>query len=119
MRLMKTAFEHLVRSRMCWCCVCLLVAGCAKDEPASELFELLPSSQIGIDFRNEVVEIVELNIVTIEMIYNGAGVVAADFNNDGLHDLFFASKMGKSRLYINQGDYTFRDITETDRKSVV
>lgn len=113
MRLMKTAFENPFRSRKSWLCVVLLVAGCAKDEPASELFELLPSSHTGIDFRNEVVESVELNIVTFEMIYNGAGVVAADFNNDGLQDLFFASNMGKSRLYINQGDYTFRDITET------
>lgn len=110
---MKTAFENPFRSRKSWLCVVLLVAGCAKDEPASELFELLPSSHTGIDFRNEVVESVELNIVTFEMIYNGAGVVAADFNNDGLQDLFFASNMGKSRLYINQGDYTFRDITET------
>src|SRR5690625_1921027 len=113
MRLMIAVFVSPVRSRKCWLCGVLLVAGCAKDEPASELFDLLPSSHTGIDFRNEVVESVELNIVTFEMSYNGAGVVAADFNNDGLHDLFLGSNMGESRLDGNEGDYTFRDITET------
>src|SRR5690625_7958714 len=103
MRLMKTAFENPFRSRKSWLCVVLLVPGCAQDEPAAELFELLPSSHTGIDFRNEVVESVELNIVTCEMIYNGAGVVDADFNNDALQGLFFASNLGQRHLYVNQG----------------
>jgi hypothetical protein len=36
----------------------------------------------------------------------GAGVAAADFNNDGFSD-FYISCFGESRLYVNQGDGTF------------
>ena len=41
------------------------------------------------------------------------GAVAADFNNDGLPDLFVTSYDGRDRLYINQGGGRFRDMTET------
>ena len=35
----------------------------------------------------------------------------ADFNNDGLPDIFFAGNMVSSRLYINQGDLRFDDMS--------
>jgi enediyne biosynthesis protein E4 len=43
--------------------------------------------------------------------YNGAGVGAGDFNNDGLTDLFFASNQGDNKLYINEGKLHFKDVT--------
>ncbi|MEI2748233.1 MAG: VCBS repeat-containing protein [Ferruginibacter sp.] len=43
--------------------------------------------------------------------YNGAGVGAGDFNNDGLVDLFFASNQGQNKLFLNKGGLRFEDIT--------
>ena len=43
--------------------------------------------------------------------YNGAGIGAGDFNNDGLIDLFFASNQGDNKIYLNQGNLKFKDVT--------
>jgi tetratricopeptide (TPR) repeat protein len=39
--------------------------------------------------------------------------VWADINNDGLLDLFVGNESGPSRLFLNQGDGTFRDISHS------
>jgi hypothetical protein len=44
--------------------------------------------------------------------YNGAGVGAGDFNNDGRIDLFFASNQGQNSLYLNEGNMQFKDVTK-------
>ena len=41
--------------------------------------------------------------------YNGAGIAAGDFNNDGLIDLFFASNQGQNKLYLNTGNMHFKE----------
>lgn len=41
----------------------------------------------------------------------GMGVAAADFDNDGWTDLYVTS-YGQNKLYRNNGDGTFRDVTE-------
>jgi hypothetical protein len=43
--------------------------------------------------------------------YNGAGVGAGDFNNDGLIDLFFASNQAQNKMFLNAGKLKFRDVT--------
>ena len=43
----------------------------------------------------------------------GLGVVAADVNGDRLIDLYVANDMGLNFLYLNRGDGTFEDLTET------
>jgi enediyne biosynthesis protein E4 len=40
---------------------------------------------------------------------NGLGVVAADFNRDGLPDLYISNDASPNQLWINQGDGTFVD----------
>ena len=71
----------------------------------------MPPDKTGIDFSNKIVEDENLNILSFEYFYNGAGVGIGDFNNDGLKDIFFSSNMGKSKLYQNKGNFEFKDIT--------
>ena len=77
----------------------------------STKFRLLDSRQTGIDFQNTITETDSFNILTYEYIYNGAGVGAGDLNNDGLPDLVFAGNQFSSRIYLNQGNFRFKDIT--------
>ena len=44
--------------------------------------------------------------------YNGAGVGAGDFNNDGKIDLFFTANQGDNKLYLNKGGLKFEDVTQ-------
>nr|MBI1229110.1 RNA-binding protein [Cytophagales bacterium] len=60
-----------------------------------------------------------LNVLTFEYFYNGAGVGVGDFNQDGLEDLFFTSNMGESALYLNEGNFRFRDITPSSGISTI
>lgn len=79
----------------------------------AHLFTNLPSSQTGVNFRNTLVETPDLNIVTYEYFYNGGGVAAGDFNNDGLIDLYFTANIAPNKLYLNKGNLQFQDITRS------
>ncbi|HEX8059316.1 MAG TPA: VCBS repeat-containing protein, partial [Cyclobacteriaceae bacterium] len=81
-----------------------------NDKP-STLFELVPSSESGVDFSNVIPETDTFNILTYEYIYNGGGVGIADFNNDGLKDIFFAGNLVSNKLYLNKGNFRFSDVT--------
>ncbi|MCZ6710569.1 MAG: CRTAC1 family protein [Gammaproteobacteria bacterium] len=41
---------------------------------------------------------------------NGLGVLAGDFTDDGLTDIFVANDQNPDQLWVNQGDGTFRDL---------
>ncbi|UJP66833.1 VCBS repeat-containing protein [Mongoliitalea daihaiensis] len=85
-----------------------------KSTTSSEeqtLFELLPSSHTGIDFRNDLVYDEKFNPYTFRNFYNGAGVALGDINNDGLVDIFFAGNQAENKLYLNKGNFQFEDIT--------
>ena len=96
----------------CYILFLILAVGCHTDKPSVK-FELLPSSQTGITFSNDIEETKDFNPLNYLYIYNGAGVGTGDINNDGLPDLFFGGNQVPSRLYLNKGDMTFKDITES------
>ncbi len=82
------------------------------DKKPETLFVLKDADDTGIEFSNTVEENDSFNILSYEYIYNGGGMGVADFNNDGLQDLFFTGNQVPNRLYLNQGKFDFKDITE-------
>jgi len=90
--------------------VCLSLTQCAPDKKPT-LMTLLTPGETGIDFSNTLYEDENLNILSFEYFYNGAGVGIGDINNDGLPDIFFGANMTGNRLYLNKGHLKFEDIT--------
>lgn len=86
----------------------LLFCSCGKKQG----FKRLSAKQSGIDFNNLITENDSINILDLEYVYNGGGVAIADFNNDGLQDVFFTGNMVSNRLYMNDGKLHFRDVTK-------
>lgn len=76
------------------------------------LNKLLPE-KTGIQFKNTLIEDEDHSIINYIYFYNGGGVSAGDINNDGLPDLYFVSNQGENKLYLNQGNLTFKDISKT------
>lgn len=88
-----------------------------KNEKLSEksqaLFKYLDSNETGVDFENTIIESERFNFLLYEYLYNGGGVAVGDINNDGLQDIYFSGNMLPNKLYLNLGDFKFKDITES------
>lgn len=84
--------------------------GC-DSEDSSKRFQLISSEQSGIDFSNDLQETADFNFLNYLYFYDGGGVSIGDINNDGLSDLYFTANMLPNRLYLNQGNFEFLDIT--------
>ncbi|MDO8365278.1 MAG: VCBS repeat-containing protein [Saprospiraceae bacterium] len=89
----------------------LLLIGCNRPEGAAPKFELLRKAATGLDFDNTPQQSAEVNVFNYMYYFNGGGVAAGDFNQDGLIDLFFTSNMGPDKLFLNEGKLHFRDVT--------
>ncbi len=87
-----------------------LQCGNKTDAPAQ--FELLRKNATGLDFHNVLKPNSQFNALYYMYFYNGGGVAAADFNKDGLVDLYFTSNMSENKLFLNEGGLRFRDVTE-------
>ncbi|MBT8305971.1 MAG: VCBS repeat-containing protein [Maribacter sp.] len=75
-------------------------------------FTLLNSSKTGIDFNNKIKDNKRRNILLYSNFYGGAGVGVGDFNNDGLQDIFFAGNIVDDKLFFNNGNLRFKDVTK-------
>jgi hypothetical protein len=84
---------------------------CKSKEKQVALFELLDSKATGLEFTNHLTSTDSFNLFKYMYFYNGAGIGAGDFNNDGQTDLFFSSNQGKNTLYLNTGKLHFKDVT--------
>lgn len=92
-------------------CLLMLVSHLAFAQEAP-LFEALAPSKTGVHFRNTLTETPAWNVLTYEYFYNGGGVAIGDINNDGLDDVYFTGNMKPNALYLNEGNFKFREISE-------
>lgn len=82
------------------------------DNSNDILFQLVPSEKTGIDFQNELPISIDLNIFNYMYYYNGSGLAVGDLNKDGWTDIIFSSNLDKEKVYLNQGDLNFKDVSE-------
>ena len=73
--------------------VILLIFFLQINSAQKTVFELIDSNYSGITFNNKVEDKKEHNILLYANYYGGAGVGIADFNNDGLQDLYLAGNL--------------------------
>lgn len=95
-------------------CAAFVVLNCDRSpqaKPHQIPLTALPAEQTGITFENNLVYKDNVNILEYLYYYNGGGVAIGDINNDGLEDIFFTANQGSDKLYLNQGNLTFKDIT--------
>jgi enediyne biosynthesis protein E4 len=95
-------------SRIIALILCVAILGCKKN---TKQFEKVNGSNSGITFRNDLKYDRNFNIYKYRNFYNGGGVAVGDVNNDGLQDVYFTSNMDKNKLYLNKGNFKFKDIT--------
>jgi len=89
----------------------LLFSSCTSNRNKQLLHEV-SSKRTTINFVNKLKETRNLNALSYMYFYDGAGVAVGDINNDGLPDIYFVANMGKNKLYLNEGNFKFKDITE-------
>ncbi len=92
----------------------VFLCGCKQQNSEANLpvmFEALEAPRTGLDFSNKLTPTQEFNVFKYMYFYNGGGAGAADFNNDGKIDIFFAANQISNRLYLNEGGLHFRDVT--------
>lgn len=83
------------------------------QEPNRTFFEKLSPRKTGIDFKNQLKEDAENNILRYEYFYNGGGVAAGDLDGDGLDEIFFTGNMVGNKLFKNLGGMRFSDVTKS------
>lgn len=90
----------------------VLLGGCRGTGKKPAVFTALGADSTGLRFVNTLTSTREFNLFKYMYFYNGAGVGAGDFNNDGKIDLFFASNQHRDRIYLNLGGMQFKDVTD-------
>ncbi|MGB3588281.1 MAG: CRTAC1 family protein, partial [Tunicatimonas sp.] len=99
--------------------ILLLFFGCNPPERAvvdSALFRTVFTVENGdtvpaFDFTNAIRETERQNFLSYPYFYNGGGVAIGDLDNDGYPDVYFTGNTVGDRLYQNQGELTFADVT--------
>ena len=91
----------------------IVFVSCGKEVSKDAMFSEMPSSVTGIEFENTLDFMnPNFNIYKYRNFYNGGGVAMGDLNNDGLLDVYMTANQTENKLFLNQGDFKFNDITK-------
>lgn len=97
------------------CALAAVISGCKprqdKGIETNTLFKLLDTGKTHVNFSNALTEGLNTNVLMYEYFYNGGGVAVGDVNGDGKQDIYFTANMTDNKLYLNQGNLQFKDIT--------
>ena len=91
--------------------IILFFLACSSKKEKN-VFTYIKSSKSNITFKNTITENDTLNVVNFQYVYNGGGVGIGDFNNDGLSDIVFTGNQVSSKIYLNQKELKFKDISD-------
>lgn len=97
--------------------IALAIVSC-KQNIAEKQFSFVPSSKSNITFKNTIKENDSLNVISFQYVYNGGGVGIGDFNNDGLSDVVLTGNQVSSKIYLNEGELSFKDISEQSKFNI-
>ena len=93
--------------------VIIFITSCGKEVAKDKMFSEMPSSVTGIRFENKLDYMnPDFNIYKYRNFYNGGGVAMGDVNNDGLLDIYMTANQTENKLFLNQGNFEFKDITK-------
>lgn len=76
------------------------------------LFKELDAVKTQVDFENNLTGSEGQNIFIDFNYYSGGGIAIADFDKDGLPDLYFTGNQVENALYRNLGNMRFEDVTK-------
>jgi hypothetical protein len=90
-----------------------VLSTCSGDTTSkAALFRSVPAGKSGIRFENTLTFDRDFNIYTYRNYYNGGGVGLGDFNQDGLQDIYLTANLLPNKLFLNQGNFSFKDVTD-------
>jgi len=105
------SISRLIKATLGSYIIAFFLVACSQAPPP--LFEKMPANSTNIEFENEVKGSDKFNIFSYRNFYNGGGVAIGDINNDGLSDIYFTGNSVPNKLYLNLGNFKFKDITES------
>jgi hypothetical protein len=83
-------------------------------QPQKEMFTRMSAEKTNVDFENTLSE--QPTPHRTELLYeyfaNGGGVAVGDLDGNGRDDIYFVGNMKYNKLYLNEGDMEFKDVTE-------
>jgi hypothetical protein len=95
----------------------IILLGCNTESEIKTKFTSLKAEETNLFFQNNLTEAKNTNVLLYEYFYNGGGLALADFNGDEKLDIYISSNMEENKMYLNQGDFVFEDITKTAKTS--